>query len=830
MTSKKLLVLDVNGLLVDTYFHKEPLPDESPHARVGSFYVYKRPFCEEFLQFCLDNFMVGVWSSAREYNVNNLVDYVFGDTKEKLVFTWHQSDCTDVGLKSPDNQRKPLFLKELSKLWRKVKVDLPWSEGDYGPSNTLLVDDTPYKAILNPPNTAIFPRSYTARDHGDNFLGNALRSYLKGIRDAASVQTYVESNPFGEPSITPASPLWSYVSEVVLKVKSVLNKVGDDVAQIMPVEAVSDEGNKEDKSKRWRNRKGKHHSDPSQPVEAVSDEGNKEDKPKRWRNKKRKHHSDPSQLANNHSQFSDFDFPSEAVELQSSEFQTDRVCSNLNQPFKDQERPSQVGKGVSLPSGLEEPSKDEHQDRSSLFTELGNCDGAGEKHCDNTGVILSLEQGLHGAHEAAKQAANSKQGDLKGVGKAHEEENQVNSIQHHENESFEKSRIPVGDDGLNSLKPDCMQGESNNEKLLCGRRDMRDNNYVRASNINYGSQHHFTYSNRTWHKHRGTWEEQNKRHNQRNDTNRGSFRSGQGWMSEGGYRQDGRTKMPFSKDLDQRGHQFVNKQHIKYVDRHNSGKGYLNRNKPSFGYARHSQKRWGDRPVDAPAQFTWGPSIPDSRSWDQSQQDCRQFSNTETSTNASFGVLDSNFSTQPFNSQRDMAGRVTEYNEFGRGQDGGPSSYSWHQGFDQGAACERSNVWPERTEQLNVNVHNPDSHLAVQPEARRNGKRQRLDFASKEAGASSQPHGNTRAFRQPYRGQNGASRQTYQNAEASSQPYRNAGAFSQPYRAQHGASRQPYQNVGASNHPYHNNWDKYRQGLPPGGFSRSRQSQEGRNL
>lgn len=280
--------------------------------------------------------------------------------------------------------------------------------------------------------------------------------------------------------------------------------------------------------------------------------------------------------------------------------------------------------------------------------------------------------------------------------------------------------------------------------------------------------------------------------------------------------------MPFSKDLDQRGHHFLNKQHVKYVGRHNSGKGFLNRNKPSFGYTGHSQKTWGDRPVDASAQFA-RPSIPDARSWDQSQQDCRQFSNTE---------LDSNFSTQPFNnvstqpsnSQRDIAGRVTEYNECGRGQDGGPSSYSWHQGFEQGAVYERSNVWPERTEQLNVNV-------AAQAEARWNGKRQRLDFASEEAAASSQsqPYRNTGAFR-PYRGQHGASRQPYQNVEASSQPYRNTGAFSQRNRGQHGGSRQSYQNVGASNQPYHNNWDKYRQGYPSGGFSRSRQSQEGRNL
>lgn len=285
MSRRKLLVLDVNGLLVDTYFHKEPLPKESPDARVGNFFVYKRPFCGEFLQFCLENFVVGIWSSAREYNVNNLVNYVFGDTKEKLAFSWHQSDCTDVGLKAPDNQFKPLFLKELSKLWGKVKVDLPWSIGDYGPSNTLLVDDTPYKAILNPPNTGIFPRSYTAQDYGDNFLGGALRNYLEGIRDAASVQVYVESNPFGEPSITSASPLWSYVSKVVLKVNSAASEVGDGIAQAMQVVIAGEKADMKQK-----HRKSKH--------------------------KKQNHHLGPLQLG---TQSFDFHFASEAVELQSSE-------------------------------------------------------------------------------------------------------------------------------------------------------------------------------------------------------------------------------------------------------------------------------------------------------------------------------------------------------------------------------------------------------------------------------------------------------------------------------------------------------------------------------
>ncbi|KAH7282101.1 hypothetical protein KP509_35G011800 [Ceratopteris richardii] len=122
-------------------------------------------------------------------------------------------------------------MKELSKLWNKVKDGLPWNQGDYGPSNTLLVDDTPYKAVLNPPNTAIFPRSYTVQDHGDTFLRDALRSYLEGIRDAESVPTYVKRNPFGEPSIGPENPLWSHISKLLIKAHCVFEQVENGLSQ-----------------------------------------------------------------------------------------------------------------------------------------------------------------------------------------------------------------------------------------------------------------------------------------------------------------------------------------------------------------------------------------------------------------------------------------------------------------------------------------------------------------------------------------------------------------------------------------------------------------------
>ena len=60
------------------------------------------------------------------------------------------SQCTKTRFKTLENKHKPLVFKELRKIWRPQDVILPWKKGDYKESNTLLLDDSPYKALLNP--------------------------------------------------------------------------------------------------------------------------------------------------------------------------------------------------------------------------------------------------------------------------------------------------------------------------------------------------------------------------------------------------------------------------------------------------------------------------------------------------------------------------------------------------------------------------------------------------------------------------------------------------------------------------------------------------------
>ncbi|PIA63145.1 hypothetical protein AQUCO_00200875v1 [Aquilegia coerulea] len=214
-TRKKLLILDLNGLLVDIV---SVLPKGfKADKRISKKALLIRPFCHDFLKFCFAKFNVGVWSSRTKKNVDSVVNFIMADKKHELLFCWDQSHCTETGFNTVENDRKPLVFKELKKLWDKHEPNLPWEKGEYNESNTLLLDDSPYKALLNPPNTAIFPHSYDYQNLKDNSLGPGgdLRMYLESLATANNIQNYIQQNPFGQRAVTSSNPSWVYYFKVI---------------------------------------------------------------------------------------------------------------------------------------------------------------------------------------------------------------------------------------------------------------------------------------------------------------------------------------------------------------------------------------------------------------------------------------------------------------------------------------------------------------------------------------------------------------------------------------------------------------------------------------
>ncbi|RHN48606.1 putative protein-serine/threonine phosphatase [Medicago truncatula] len=178
-----------------------------------NFLLFKRPFSEEFMKFCLERFEVGIWTSAKKHNVDGALTFAIGEeSKNKLLFVWDQSHCFYcIGMKSMEKKEKPLFFKELKKVWEKVKKG-----GSYSPSNTLMIDDKAYKSFIDPPNTTIFVKSYDTEDKEDNALdpNGELCEYLKGVAEAEDVQSYVKDNAFGLPPLTSTHPHWSYYTQI----------------------------------------------------------------------------------------------------------------------------------------------------------------------------------------------------------------------------------------------------------------------------------------------------------------------------------------------------------------------------------------------------------------------------------------------------------------------------------------------------------------------------------------------------------------------------------------------------------------------------------------
>ncbi|KAG4911730.1 hypothetical protein JHK82_052332 [Glycine max] len=207
---KRLIVLDINGLLADVV--SPPPKGHKADATIARRAIFKRPSYLEFLEFCFDKFEVGIWSSRMKKNVDRVIDYLMGDMKKRLLFCWDLSHCIETTFKTLENKHKSVVFKDLRKLWDKHDLDLPWEKGYFNESNTLLLDDSPYKALFNPPNTSVFPHTFTYQNESDNSLaeGGELRIYLDGLANAEDMHKYIEEHPFGQEGINETSESWDF--------------------------------------------------------------------------------------------------------------------------------------------------------------------------------------------------------------------------------------------------------------------------------------------------------------------------------------------------------------------------------------------------------------------------------------------------------------------------------------------------------------------------------------------------------------------------------------------------------------------------------------------
>jgi len=196
-------VLDLNGLLVERVSKAKATPEDKAQLKTkkgpirlpGHYLCWTRPHYQDFLEFIFEHFDVLVWSSAQMKNVEALVNAIMPQFKDRLVDKFDQTHCTTAG-KHPDTQFRPLFIKELRQVWDK--------HSHYSHETTLLVDDSKFKAVLNPKHTAIHPKEWTRHHKTCRELakGGTLRKFLEELAlaskqpDFPGVPHFVSSSNF----------------------------------------------------------------------------------------------------------------------------------------------------------------------------------------------------------------------------------------------------------------------------------------------------------------------------------------------------------------------------------------------------------------------------------------------------------------------------------------------------------------------------------------------------------------------------------------------------------------------------------------------------------
>lgn len=125
---KKLLILDLDETLV---FATEEILERPQDFIVGEYFVYKRPFLKEFIEFCLENFEVAVWTSSTHNYATKIVEEIFPNSNE-LKFFWSRLRCA---IRYDQELQVTYFEKMMSKV-RKRKYDL---------EKVIVIDDSPEK-------------------------------------------------------------------------------------------------------------------------------------------------------------------------------------------------------------------------------------------------------------------------------------------------------------------------------------------------------------------------------------------------------------------------------------------------------------------------------------------------------------------------------------------------------------------------------------------------------------------------------------------------------------------------------------------------------------
>ncbi|RYP76221.1 hypothetical protein DL770_007263 [Monosporascus sp. CRB-9-2] len=182
---KILVVIDLNGTLLYRPNRKNPSSFiERPHAR-------------RFLSYCIETFVVAIWSSAKPDNVRKMCDQLMTPTQQKkVVAIWGRDKF---GLSRSDYKQRVQCYKRLSALWSAPEVARShpnYANGSrWGQADTVLVDDSLEKARSEPYNLIPIPEFMGDRNEPGYILPQ-VHDYINECSLQANISTYIRVSPF----------------------------------------------------------------------------------------------------------------------------------------------------------------------------------------------------------------------------------------------------------------------------------------------------------------------------------------------------------------------------------------------------------------------------------------------------------------------------------------------------------------------------------------------------------------------------------------------------------------------------------------------------------
>jgi hypothetical protein len=200
--SQYFLLMDINGVLLATFF------GTIGKEKVNSMHTRMREKLREFLLRYTSNFNVVFWTNM---NTNNLERHFatllshapeFGQDCPRFAQNW----CDVSTYTDPSNKDRPFFLKLISRL---LGDSLGLGGRGATTENTLLVDDTSYKNVLNDPYNAVHPLTFTYFTEKNSkkrpYLTYQLWPFLKNLKESGlPVPVYCRQNSlFGSTRLFP---------------------------------------------------------------------------------------------------------------------------------------------------------------------------------------------------------------------------------------------------------------------------------------------------------------------------------------------------------------------------------------------------------------------------------------------------------------------------------------------------------------------------------------------------------------------------------------------------------------------------------------------------